>query len=198
MALQSSGAITLAQVQSEFGGSNPININEYYRGGSYVPNSSANSGIPTSGAIDMADFYGGTALSADNNFSFTMQSYTTGSGKLAFNHYGANGSVSDSSIVTNNLNSYTISDMSKIQGVAFTYIVTFAGTANGYNAYTTGGIRGININGTVMTFNAPSTGQTNLALPATSPGGSFGDWATIQDAHGSGNVGSSVTLTFTY
>ena len=37
MALQGSGAITLAQVQSEFGGSNPISMSEYYRGGSYVP-----------------------------------------------------------------------------------------------------------------------------------------------------------------
>ena len=31
MALQGSGAITLAQVQSEFGGSNPISMSEYYR-----------------------------------------------------------------------------------------------------------------------------------------------------------------------
>ena len=198
MALQGSGTITLAQIQSEFGGANPIGLNEYYRGGSYVPNTSANNGIPTSGTIDMADFYNGTALAADNNISFTMQNYTTGSGKLTFNHYGANGSLSDGSITTNNLNSYTISDMAKIQGVAFTYIITFAGTANGYNAYTTGGIRGMNINGTVMTFSPPSSGQTTLGLPATSPGGTFGDWATIQDAHGSGNVGSSVTLTFTY
>ena len=37
MALQGSGTITLAQVQSEFGGSNPISMSEYYRGGSYVP-----------------------------------------------------------------------------------------------------------------------------------------------------------------
>ena len=37
MALQGSGTITLAQVQAEFGGSNPIGMNEYYRGGSYVP-----------------------------------------------------------------------------------------------------------------------------------------------------------------
>lgn len=37
MSLQSSGAISLSQIQSEFGGSNPISINEYYRGGSRVP-----------------------------------------------------------------------------------------------------------------------------------------------------------------
>lgn len=37
MPLQSSGAISLSQVQSEFGGSNPISMSEYYRNGSYVP-----------------------------------------------------------------------------------------------------------------------------------------------------------------
>ena len=36
MTLQTSGAISLSQVQSEFGGSNPISMSEYYRGGSHV------------------------------------------------------------------------------------------------------------------------------------------------------------------
>ena len=36
MTLQTSGAISLSQVQSEFGGSNPISMSEYYRGGSFV------------------------------------------------------------------------------------------------------------------------------------------------------------------
>ena len=59
MALQSTGAISLNDVQTEFGGSNPIGINEYYRGGSNVPDTPANSSIPTSGTIAMDDFYGG-------------------------------------------------------------------------------------------------------------------------------------------
>lgn len=37
MTLQTSGAISLSQVQSEFGGSNPISMSEYYRGGANVP-----------------------------------------------------------------------------------------------------------------------------------------------------------------
>ena len=39
MALQSSGAISLANLQSEYGGSNPISMSEYYRNGGLVPNS---------------------------------------------------------------------------------------------------------------------------------------------------------------
>lgn len=65
MALQSSGTITLAQIQTEFGGSNPISLSEYYRGGSLVPDTATNSGIPTSGAIALNDFYGAAAGSND-------------------------------------------------------------------------------------------------------------------------------------
>mgnify|MGYP003625706057 FL=1 len=49
MALPSSGALSLSQIQTEFGGSNPISLSEYY---------GAASGIPSSGAIDINSFYG--------------------------------------------------------------------------------------------------------------------------------------------
>jgi hypothetical protein len=59
MALQTTGAITLAQIQTGFGGVNPIGMNEYYRGGVNVPNvGTLNPNIPTSGAISMQNFYG--------------------------------------------------------------------------------------------------------------------------------------------
>ena len=56
MALQSSGAISFANIQTEFGGSNPISLSEYYQAGTYV--SEHSSTVPTSGTIDLADFYG--------------------------------------------------------------------------------------------------------------------------------------------
>jgi hypothetical protein len=58
MALQTSGAISLLDIQNEFGGSNPIEISEYYRGGTYVQDAPVNSNIPTSGEISLDDFYG--------------------------------------------------------------------------------------------------------------------------------------------
>lgn len=71
MALQSSGAISLANIQTEFGGSNPISLSEYYRGGSYVTDN--NTGVPTSGAIQLDDFYG-----AVKRFAFTISTnYST-------------------------------------------------------------------------------------------------------------------------
>lgn len=49
MALQSSGAISLSNIQTEFGGTNPISLSEYYSKGN----------APASGEIQLAaDFYG--------------------------------------------------------------------------------------------------------------------------------------------
>lgn len=47
--------ISLGQVQTEFTGTNPIGINEYYRGGGYTTQNNTN--VPTSGTISLADFY---------------------------------------------------------------------------------------------------------------------------------------------
>ena len=49
MVLQSSGPISLLNVQNEFGGSNPISITEYY---------GVDSGVPSSGTISLSNFYG--------------------------------------------------------------------------------------------------------------------------------------------
>lgn len=56
MVLQSSGAISLADIQTEFGGSNPIQMNEYYTGGAYVDSTATT--IPSSGKINLDHFYG--------------------------------------------------------------------------------------------------------------------------------------------
>jgi hypothetical protein len=56
MTLQSSGFISLANVQTEFGGANPISLSEYYSGGPYV--GSWVSGVPSSGAVSLSNFYG--------------------------------------------------------------------------------------------------------------------------------------------
>ena len=59
MALQASGAISLNDISTEFGGDTPHSLSEYYRGGTYVGTN--NSTVPESGAIDFADFYSTTA-----------------------------------------------------------------------------------------------------------------------------------------
>lgn len=60
MAVKAAGSpLALTEIQAEFGGSNPIGLNEYYRGGGLVPSGpTQNANIPASGAIGMYAFYG--------------------------------------------------------------------------------------------------------------------------------------------
>lgn len=58
MALQSSGAISLADLAGEFPDSTPYSLSEFYRGGGKVPDAAGNSAVPTSGAISLGNFYG--------------------------------------------------------------------------------------------------------------------------------------------
>ena len=69
MALQSSGAISIDDIVDEFGGTSPDGLDEYYRGGTYVPDTATNSGVPTSGAISLEDFYGAAAASVEFDVS---------------------------------------------------------------------------------------------------------------------------------
>ena len=71
MTLQTSGAISLSQVQSEFGGANPISMSEYYRGGSYVPTTVGGA------AGSWSAYYGNTTtyywLDIGNSGSFSIR-----------------------------------------------------------------------------------------------------------------------------
>lgn len=60
MTLQTSGAISLKDIRDEFAPTTNIyDLSAYYRNGLFVPNTTANAGIPTSGEISIGDFYGG-------------------------------------------------------------------------------------------------------------------------------------------
>ena len=48
----------MTTIATEFGGSVPHSLSEYYRGGGLVPNTPTNSAIPTSGTISIGNFYG--------------------------------------------------------------------------------------------------------------------------------------------
>ena len=64
MALQTSGAISFSQMQTEFGGSNPIGFDEYYKGGSLVP--STIGGAPGSWG----------SYTTNTNYFYNMQNIT--------------------------------------------------------------------------------------------------------------------------
>ncbi len=95
MALQSSGAISLANIQTEFGGTNPISLSEYYSTGN----------APASGEIQLAaDFYG-TSNTVD--LDFTLQGGTTSRGA---------GTYSSVSIGTANTNRMVVISANSLNG----------------------------------------------------------------------------------
>ena len=60
MTLPASGPLSLSDIQTEFGGSNPISLSEYYAGGGLVPagTSGTYGAVPSSGALSVQNFYG--------------------------------------------------------------------------------------------------------------------------------------------
>ena len=84
MAIVSSGVISIQSLVGEYGGSAPHSLSEYYRGGGLVPTHSGTAGIPTSGTIQLDDFYGTTASSPSDMFiSGNLGSYYITQGKSA-------------------------------------------------------------------------------------------------------------------
>ena len=80
MVLQSSGAISLLNIQNEFGGTNPISLSEYY---------DAASGIPSSGQINFSDFHGKSASVQQNTYDDLKDLRST----FVSNNYNYNTSV---------------------------------------------------------------------------------------------------------
>lgn len=90
MAVPASGAIKFSELQSTFGGSNPISLSEYYYGGSLMPTLSYSNystglsgvkvfNVPGSGSISLADFYSArTSLTYDNSSSPLNTGYING------------------------------------------------------------------------------------------------------------------------
>lgn len=60
MSIVTSGTINLSSLQTEFGGTNPVSLGEYYKDGGRVLDISVNSAVPSSGPISLGDMYGST------------------------------------------------------------------------------------------------------------------------------------------
>lgn len=91
MTLPVSGPMSLALVQSEFFGSAPISLSEYYRGGPYTTNIPENNAVPTSGTISLGQFYG-TRRFVPGSQTFTSNAYfTVPPGVTVIYMYGAGG-----------------------------------------------------------------------------------------------------------
>jgi hypothetical protein len=92
MPLPSSGPLTLANIQTEFGGSNPISLSEYYAGGGLVPagTSGTYGAVPSSGAISIRNFYGTSAFAAVFNNAENISIYSGKASPPAYAAYTTN------------------------------------------------------------------------------------------------------------
>jgi hypothetical protein len=78
MPLPASGALSLTQIQTEMGGSNPISLSEYYLGGGIVRSTypdgfPINSTVPSSGQISFSNFYSAAGVFV---FDVTISTHT--------------------------------------------------------------------------------------------------------------------------
>lgn len=83
MTLQASGPISLSEIQTEFAGSNPIAISEYY--GVDTP-------VPSSGEISMSDFYGTSAggeVTMEATYTITSIKTVPTNAKILYNTDGS-------------------------------------------------------------------------------------------------------------
>jgi len=182
MALQSSGAISLANIQTEFGGTNPISLSEYYSKGN----------APASGEIQLAaDFYG-TSDSVD--LDFTLQGGTTSRGAGTHSSVSIGTANTNRMVVisANSLNSAVPSGIT-IGGNAMSVVNSTSGVYIAFLKVPTGTTADIVITGggtftqQIYTLNTVNSGTSNsqinysTAAVGSASSGSFTFSTTVSD-----------------
>jgi hypothetical protein len=179
MALQTSGQITLSDIQDEFGGVNPIGLSEYYRGGAYTTDN--NTSVPTSGTISLSDFYG-----AVKTVAMTYE-IIGGGGEGGGGSYGGTGSAGGSSSISG-AGITTVSASGGSGGIATGF---YTGQDGASSFYGVGGSGGLN----------SDSGNQSPGFPAPSSsygaGGGGGGSAPFAAYNGGGGGGASTRQTGT-
>lgn len=178
MALQSSGPISLNDIQTEFGGSNPIAIDEYY---------GVATGVPASGAISFDDFYGTSAVippgedvfTTPGTFSWTAPAGITSVCVVAVGAGGGGGSSSSRCGGSGGGLAWR-NNITVVPGNSYTVVVGAGGGAN-----TAGGDTYFDTTSTVRGHGGPGGGTST-----TQAGGSFTQGG---GADGGGGVGGGTT-----
>ena len=175
MALPSSGVIRLSQIQSEFGGTNPIRLSEYYRNGTFV--TSNNTSVPTSGAVDLSDYYG--ALNGiEVTYELIGAGGAGGSGRADGGGSGTAQAGGATSIEGDGLN-VTAAGGNGGRNGAISRLQPHGGQASHYGAGGTGG------------GNQSSGGNAPYASHGAGGGGAGGDAPGLFDHSGNAGVGGN-------
>lgn len=106
MPIPTTGSVSLSTIQTEFGGNDPINLSEYYKADTNVPNTALNTSIPLSGAITIGNFRGGskatfsilpntTNVNEGSTVTFTVSTTDYGSGTLYWTLSSISGTITN-------------------------------------------------------------------------------------------------------
>jgi len=172
MAVTSSAPISITNLVTEFGGSAPHSLTEYYRGGSLVPNTTTNASVPTSGAISLTNFFGSSSVTA---WSTTM---TVGgiTGKITEAGYGSAGGNQNVTPTYGGLSDTTIDFLGGafLRQVKYAVGKIFIEIDGGSTSWSTCVVNGVTFTRTSMTKDVDQWTQTASSnLPA------FGNTVTV-------------------
>ena len=183
-------AVTFSSIQSTFGGSNPVNMSEYYKGGANVPSNQATSGtdgtaISTSGAIRVGMFRG---------LSKTSSGSVLASGASLYQAYsiGTTGSTASFTFRSDGAVSVVFSDSASYQNWWTAAPVTGIGSSYWIRVTATGS--GGSFSGSLGTWISLGTNQTWQLTNATS---NSIRTRTLTISIASDSAGSNILATYT-
>ena len=200
MTLQSSGAISIANLASEYGGSAPHSLNEYYKGGGLVPSTVAETvtAASMSGSVyDGRGSYWGTAP-VINSGNYIYQHY-----RWADNGYTGTGDIQwtvDRTGTYHYRGTYYIQNATRTSThtwyVAGSQVATYTLTAGNNTASTTGSFSVTNGQTVRVVVSWPSAGWASCGIYF---GGSAYNNRSVQTAaNGDVPTSGSVSLTDFY
>lgn len=190
MTLQTSGAISLGNIQTEFGGSAPTQMSEYLKGGTYVPNTPTNVNIKSSASnMSFSNYYGGSSSTTLDTQTVTVGYYYHDPGGIPsfpYTGYGYTSSSPTSTVVG------SISDGSSniYSGATIYTLWWFVDGVLGNKVQ-------LNING------ATNSGWTNMIINGTtftrssaaSFVGGLWEWTGVSNPFGT-TAGANITVTW--
>lgn len=191
MPLPSSGSISLNAIQTEFGGTNPISLSEYYQGGSLIGAGVYPNTIPTSGVIQLDDFYNAKATHAYAGASSSQYTYSAIMG-YSIDYFNGSLKVTVGYWGSGNTGSWTALQYYPGSGSAgdFGDIVQFVLTSGNANTtlYGTGGSGYVKKNCNCVFGNPIYVYGNNVAAPGGSTGAPGAAWMTAVEWNGSNTV----------
>ena len=193
MALPDSGQISISQLRTNFGGSAPDGLGEYYRAGANVPDNALNVAVPSVGAISLSDFYSSAGTTTRDirvwmAYQFAAGGYTSGFGVTS------QSSTAAPSTISNGANAVAWQPVFHagtgfITGASITISQNEDVTAYNNNVVLYGGTTSSTVTNVVAAWNAGYNGSTGGGRSYSISWNSDGTISSITYTGGSYNVG---------